>query len=311
MDQNLNIRLHRHLAMGTEFLLYADATEMDETAERTIVQAVFAEVDRVEAIFSRFQPSSEISRINRMAALGPVVTDPEVFHLLVLARSLWQLTHGAFDVSLGRVSQAWGFAHKAPHLPDPEELTRARAASGMAQVALDAEWRTVEFLVSGLELDMGALAKGYAVDCALHILRMSGVAALVNAGNSSVAATGEPFATGWLVEVAAPAGPGCSPETISRVPLHTNAMGSSGIMEQKLEQGGQTFSHLFDPRSVEGGQGEQATGAQLLQTSVLAPNAALADALSTAMFVLGPVEGAAVLASFPATVKHNWPALCQ
>jgi thiamine biosynthesis lipoprotein len=324
MELTPNIRLHRHAAMGTEFLLYLDPAQLDEADERTLVQAVFAEVDRVEGLFSRFRPASEISRINRLAAQGPVVTDPEVFSLLFEARTLWQSTGGAFDIALGRLSRAWGFAEKSPHLPDPEKLAQARAASGMAQVALDPEWRTVEFLAPGLELDLGAFAKGYAVDCALQILRANGTAALIDAGHSSLAATGEPFASGWPIEVQSPPFPGCPAQTLARVQLHTNAMGSSGIMEQKLEQGGQTFPHLFDPRSPRLGPCGQTVSARLLQATVLAPSAALADALSTALFVLGPVEGAAVLAGFPAVsalwivvedgqpraIRHQWPVSC-
>ena len=318
------VRLHRHLAMGTEFLLYLEPAEMSETDERTLVQAVFAEVDRVESIFSRFRPASEISRLNRMAAQGPVVTDPEVFQMLSVARSLWQLTGGTFDVAMGRLSRAWGFAQKSPHMPDKEELVSARAASGMAQVVLDPEWRTVSFNTPGVELDLGAFAKGYAVDCALHLLTAQGVPGLINAGNSSLAASGEPFESGWPIEVCSPQLPSVPAQTLSRVLLHTNSMGSSGIMEQKLEQGGQTFSHLFDPRTLGAEPGEQVRTAQVLQASVLAPTAALADALSTALFVLGPVEGAAVLVSFPAmaalwvlaeegqirSIEHNWPASC-
>jgi thiamine biosynthesis lipoprotein len=322
MDTNPNIRLHRRLAMGTEFLLYLDPAELDPAAERTLVQAVFAEVDRVETIFSRFRPSSEISRINQLAPLGPVVTDPEVFGLLLQAESIHQLTHGAFDVALGRLSRAWGFAQRSPHLPDPEELAQAQSASGMALVSLDRTWRTVHFLAEGVELDLGALAKGYAVDCALSVLHAAGAAALVDAGHSSLAATGEPFATGWPVEVRAPQLPGQEPTLLSSVRLHTNSLGTSGIMEQKFEQGGQSFSHLFDTRSQGIGNRDQDASAQLLQASVLAPTAALADALSTAMFVLGPVEGSAALAAFPGsaalwvtaqagcirTAGYNWPA---
>lgn len=316
-----SIRLHRHPAMGTEFLLYLNPAGLSVADELTLVQAVFAEIDRVEAIFSRFLPASEISRINQLAADGPVVTDPEVFHLLSLAQSLWRLTAGAFDIALGRLSRAWGFAAKSPRLPDLEEFAQARAASGMSQVRLDHEWRTVQFLAPGLELDLGGFAKGYAVDCALHVLSTNGAAALLDAGHSSLAATGEPFATGWPIEVQSPPLPGCAPQILGRAQLHANAMGTSGIMEQKLDEGGQTYSHLFDPRRAERDSCGQDAAALLLQATVLAPSAALADALSTAMFVLGPAEGAGVLACFPAAaalwivaedsqpraIGHQWP----
>ena len=316
------VRLHRHRAMGTEFWLYLVDTG-DAGEERTLAQAVWAEVDRVEATFSRFRESSEIARLNRLAALGPVVTDPEVFFLLLDGRRIWEKTGGAFDIALGRLSRAWGFAEKAPRMPTAEARAAAEAASGMALVELDAEWRTVAFLREGVELDLGAFAKGYAVDCALAVLRGAGAAGLVNAGRSSIGAVGEPFESGWTVEVKTPVGfdrscPGGKSKDAARihptdedlpvetpragqtedlkaVALHGRALGSSGIMEQNFEAGGRVYAHVYDPRKP----GERTAEArQMLQVTVLARTAALADALSTALFVLGPDEGAVVAGRF-------------
>jgi thiamine biosynthesis lipoprotein len=316
--------------MGTEFCLYL--AQADEAEGRAVFQAVFEEIDRVEATFSRFLPSSEISRLNRLAAQGPVVTDPEVFRLLTEAQALWQKTGGVFDVALGRLSRAWGFAERAPHLPEAEALAEATAAAGMALVELDAEWRTVRFLQPGVELDLGAFAKGYAVDCALAVLRQAGVAGLIDAGSSSIAAVGEPFESGWRVAVPNPAE--TAGNCLAELTLGSRALSSSGIMEQKFQQDGRTYSHLLDPRKMVGSsEGETAAPVsaqaeavaadrrQLLQATVLAPTSALADALSTAMFLLGPEQGAAVLDQFedcaalwvfsgPAGVgwqDHHWP----
>lgn len=314
-----SVRVHRHLAMGTEFCLYLEwpVTEMQEAEERTLLQAVFAEVDRVEAIFSRFRASSEIARLNRLAAEGPVVTDPEVFSLLFEAKRLWEKSGGAFDVALGRLGRAWGFADRSPHMPAPDELAEAEAAAGMALVVLDPEWRTVEFLRPGVELDLGAFAKGYAVDCALGVLRGAGVSGLIDAGHSSLAAVGEPFENGWKTEVRVPMPHGTDGRLLDAIPLGCRAMGSSGIMEQKFEAEGCVVSHLFDPRR---GGGEERRR-QMLQTTVLAETAAQADALSTALFVLGPEEGRAVAGIFENcaalwifkegdtqhTAEYNWP----
>ena len=297
-----SVRVHRHLAMGTEFCLYLQrpVTEMQEAEERTLLQAVFAEVDRVEAIFSRFRASSEIARLNRLAAEGPVVTDPEVFSLLFEAKRLWEKSGGAFDVALGRLGRAWGFADRAPHMPTREELTEAEAAAGMALVALDPEWRTVEFLRPGVELDLGAFAKGYAVDCSLGVLCGAGASGLLDAGHSSLAAVGEPFENNWKIEVRAPVMQGAEGALLDAIPLGCRAMGSSGIMEQKFEADvcvashPRVVSHLFDPRR---GRREERRR-QMLQTTVLAETAALADALSTALFVLGPEEGRAIAEIF-------------
>jgi thiamine biosynthesis lipoprotein len=320
-------RVHRHRAMGTEFCLYLEALDQEhaEANERACFQAVFEEIDRVEAAFSRFRASSEISRLNRQAALGPVVTDPEVFRILAETQSIWLKTGGAFDIALGRLSRAWGFAERAPHVPEPEAIAEALSASGMALVALDAEWRTVQFLQPGVELDLGAFAKGYAVDCALEQLRAAGVAGVIDAGHSSIAAVGEPFESQWLIEVrlppleepqdwSDPLSADCAADRVlSAVPLHGRAMASSGIMEQKFEQGGQTFSHLLDARSapsiaprldrgIAPSVNPRKPGSDparlMLQTTVLAPTSATADALSTALFILGPEEGSAVLSNF-------------
>ncbi|MDR3793657.1 MAG: FAD:protein FMN transferase [Terracidiphilus sp.] len=392
------VRVHRHGAMGTEFWLYlvdeggergADGLSAEE---RALVQAVWDEVDRVEGVFSRFRESSEISRLNRLAALGPMVTDPEVFSLLLDGRRLWEKTGGAFDIALGRVSRAWGFAERMPRVPEEGAREEAEAAAGMALVELDEAWRTVGFARPGVELDLGAFAKGYAVDCALGVLRGVGAAGLINAGRSSIGAVGEPFESGWRVEVRAPVlgerdgvalppisaknaekdgapgydrshpshknkdvarvghpefvakvedtefvsgtgHPECSgypAENVGRVlravALHGRALGSSGIMEQKFEEGGRVYSHLLDPRKL-GGDGEGRGGVasaetgQTLQVTVLAESAAEADALSTALFVLGPDEGAAVMERFEncaalwayqdaagiGTREWNWP----
>ncbi|MDR3724945.1 MAG: FAD:protein FMN transferase [Terracidiphilus sp.] len=345
------VRVHRHGAMGTEFWLYL----LDEggergadglsAGERALVQAVWDEVDRVEGVFSRFRESSEISRLNRMAALGPVVTDPEVFSLLLEGRRLWERTGGAFDIALGRVSRAWGFAERRPRVPEESARKAAEAAAGMALVELDEAWRTVGFARAGVELDLGAFAKGYAVDCALGVLRGVGVAGLIDAGRSSIGALGEPFESGWRVEVLAPVlgldrpHPSHKNKDVARmehqpgrlleaVALHRRALGSSGIMEQKFEESGRTYSHLLDPRGLNARKAERSTGGaasaeagQTLQVTVLAPAAAEADALSTALFVLGPDEGAAVMERFKdcaalwvckdsagvGTREWNWP----
>ena len=168
-------------AMGTLFTVYLH--DQGEARELEVFQAVFDEIERVEKTFSRFLPSSEIARINREAGQGPTVTDPEVFHLLEYAKDLSAKTEGAFDITIGRLTRAWGFAERKRDLPSSEVLEAAEAAVGWKHLQLDAEWRTVEFLKPGMELDLGAIAKGYAVDCALDLLRSLAVQAMIDAGS--------------------------------------------------------------------------------------------------------------------------------
>ncbi len=304
-----------HRAMATVFNLYIDAA--DEARARACFQCAFEEVDRVEQTFSRFRPSSEISRLNREAGNGPTVTDPEVFKLLAAAQDVSRKTDGVFDITVGRLTRAWGFAERAPHLPDAQTLEEAKEASGWRWLHLDPAWRTVEFLRPGLELDLGAIAKGYAVDCALGVLRSVGVRGVIDAGASSIAATGEDFAKEWRVSIANPSD---ASRPLCELPLGGLALSTSGVKEQSFERDGHIYSHLIDPTAQGLEPGNPAR--QLVQATVLAPASTLADALSTAMFLLGHEKGCAALAGFPGCgalwvynnagsiqwLAHNWPA---
>ncbi|MDR3726637.1 MAG: FAD:protein FMN transferase [Terracidiphilus sp.] len=281
-----------HRAMGTGFTLYVDCT--DEAQAQSCFQTVFEEIDRVEATFSRFRPASEISRINREAADGPMVTDPEVFRLLATAMEISRKTCGVFDITVGRLTQAWGFQAGQPAIPDTATLAEAEAAVGWELVALDPAWRTVEFLRPGVELDAGGIAKGYAVDCALEALRAAGVHGLLDAGSSSIAASDELFGNQWTVGIANPED---STKELCRVRIGRRALSTSGIREQSFSHEGRVYSHLIDPTAR--GHEKRKSELEVLQATVLAPSSMLADALSTAMFLLGPERGRIALRDFP------------
>ena len=281
-----------HRAMGTEFTLYIDTP--DEAQARACFQSAFEEVDRVEQTFSRFRPSSEISRLNREAGDGPMVTDPEVFALLAAARDVSRKTGGVFDITVGRLTRVWGFPDREPHIPEARALKEAEEASGWQYLELDPAWRTVEFLRPGMELDLGAMAKGYAVDRALSVLRAAGVRGVMDAGASSMAATDADFGKNWKVGIA---NPGDSSAQLCEVFLGGRALSTSGVKEQSFEQDGRIYSHLIDP-TIQGPPSIDPER-QVVQATVLAPASTLSDALSTAMFLLGHEKGSAALAEFP------------
>jgi thiamine biosynthesis lipoprotein len=303
-----------HRAMGTEFTLFIDTP--DAAQARACFQSAFEEVDRVEQTFSRFRPSSEVSRLNREAGDGPMVTDPEVFALLATAQDVSHKTGGVFDITVGRLTRAWGFPDREPHIPEARALKEAEEASGCQYLALDPAWRTVEFLRQGMELDLGAIAKGYAVDRALSVLRAAGVHGVMDAGASSLAATDAHFGGNWKVSIA---NPGDSSAPLCGVFLGGRALSTSGVKEQSFEQDGRIYSHLIDPTTQ--GLPSIDRERQVVQATVLAPASALADALSTAMFLLGHEKGSAVLAEFPGCaalwvyadacgiqcLAHDWP----
>lgn len=277
-------------AMGTTVEVYLYAP--DRVRAAALIEAAFAEIERVEAALSNYRRTSEISRINRTAGREPVVTDPEVFGLVGWALDYSRRTGGAFDITVGPLVRAWGFFRGNGHYPTPDELAEARASVGWHQVVLDDELRTIRFRTRGAELDLGGIGKGYALDRAVRVLRRLGVtAALLGAGQSSYYAIGAPpDAEGWRVVVADPYHP---ERALSTVWLRDRSLSTSGNAQKFFELGGRRYSHIIDPRT-----GEPAAG--MMQVTVMAGTATESDALATALFVLGPERAADVLARYDA-----------
>jgi thiamine biosynthesis lipoprotein len=271
--------------MGTTFdvYLYADA---DERASE-LFDACFDEIERIEAAISNYRTTSELSRLNAGAPSAPVVTDPEVFGLFRRSLDFSRESDGAFDITVGRLMKAWGFFKGRGSYPSPEELAHARAETGWRRVTLDPERRTVRY-DGALLVDFGGIGKGYALDRVAALLRGQGVtAALLSSGSSSILAIGAPpGARGWPVQVADPAD---RSRSLAMVVLEDMSLSTSGSTEKFFRLDGKTYCHIMDPRTgapVEG----------MLQTTVVAPSATDSDALSTALFVLGPNRGAELLA---------------
>jgi thiamine biosynthesis lipoprotein len=300
-------------AMGTTFDVHLYAA--DRARADALFEVAFEEIERVEAVFSNYRPTSELSRINREAASSPVVTDPEVFDLLARAFAVSRLSGGAFDMTVGRLMKAWGFFRGAGRYPSDAELKRALRETGWRRVRLDAAARTTSFTAPGVELDPGGIGKGYALDCVAKVLREAGVAAaLLSSGSSSVYALGAPPGKeGWPVRVPDPLN---RARVLSTVVLRDRSLSTSGNYEKFFRLGGRTYSHIMNPRT-----GRPVEG--VLQTTVIAAEATDSDALSTAVFVLGPARAAALLKNFEGAaalvvtdrkgagrvVEINWPRL--
>src|SRR5205814_10454293 len=190
-----------HPAMGTTFTIFLYAPDGERASE--LFSESFEEIDRIEEALSNYRATSELSRINRFAAKEPVVTDPEVFALLKTSLQYSARTDGAFDITVGPLMRAWGFFRGQGRYPSTSELESARASVGWQYVRLDPARRSVRFLKAGMEIDLGGIGKGYAVDRVVELLRNGGVhAALVDAGSSTLFAMGAPpGASGWRVLV--------------------------------------------------------------------------------------------------------------
>jgi thiamine biosynthesis lipoprotein len=271
------LRLSRRaMATSFEILLPFDTPHAAEMGE-----AAFELIDALEAQLTVYRDDSEVSRINQLAPSRPVPVEARLFDLLSLAQRISAETEGAFDVTAGALIKAWGFFRGPKRVPGEEQLRRAMERVGMRWVTLAPEGRSVRFGRRGLEINLGAIGKGYALDRAAELLgrQWNLSAALLHGGYSSVYAKGSPPGDerGWPVGITRPWE---RTRRLALVYLRDRALGNSAATFQHLEHQGRKLGHVLDPRS-----GWPASGID--SASVLAPTAAEADALSTACYVGG------------------------
>jgi thiamine biosynthesis lipoprotein len=269
------VRLTRS-AMACMFEVQISITEPNRQAA---VQA-FELVDRLEDQLSVYRADSEISFINQAAFDKAVPVEPRLFALLLRCQHLWQETDGAFDITCGPLIRAWGFFRRQGRVPSKDELEECRRCVGFNKVKLDVADNTIRFSRPGVEINLGAVGKGFVLDRVAEGLHEAGLdRALLSAGHSSIRALGAPrWDCAWRLALADPRD---RTRTVAHVGLRDQALSTSGSTEQSFVESGRRYSHLLDPRT--GQPAEVVT-----QVSVVAPDATLAEALSTAFFVLGP-----------------------
>jgi thiamine biosynthesis lipoprotein len=281
------VTLARH-AMATRFEMVLHGENASRL--RGAGEEALAEVERIEAQLSIYQPASEIARVNACAARQPVRVSPAVFRLLEQARRLHRDSGGAFDITIAPLVRCWGFMDGSGSWPDPGEVARVLRHVGMQHVILDEENLTVRFDGDGVMLDLGAIGKGYAIDRAAETLREAGVAsALLHGGTSTVYGIGKPPGDDvWKVAIESPPGDGATPRLLATVSLQDEALSVSAVWGKCFEHEGKSFGHVLDPRA-----GQPVSKAVL--AAVVLPSATETDALSTALLVLG-AEGREMIA---------------
>ncbi len=266
----------RAMATTFEAILPFDAPSAHEIAE-----AALDEIDRLEAQLTVYRDTSEVSRLNALAAHHPVRVERNLFALLTQAERIQRDTAGAFDISVGALIKAWGFFRRAGRIPLPEERAAVRERIGMQHVLLDPQRQTVFLQRQGVEFNLGSIGKGYALDCAVQLTNTENI--LLHGGHSSILARGNetPGKTGWTVGLSDPQRPQCRRAWIQ---LRNRAMATSAGTHQHFVHEGKKLGHLLDPRTAWPAEGT-------LSATATAPSAAEADALATAFFILG-VPGA-------------------
>jgi len=272
-------------AMGTVLeitLVGHDAGALPDTLAR-----LFAEAERLDALLSNWNSASDVSRLNASAGRGAHSVAPEVADLLGRSRELTKLTRGSFDVTVGPLVALWSEAGGRGELPSRAAVAEALGAVGGERVLVGADGRVA--LPEGTAVNLGGVAKGYALDRMLPLLDRAGVeAALLSFGQSSTWALGAPpGASGWRLLARAPDGGFAGVLT-----LRDRALSVSGSFGSFAEIAGRRFGHVLDPRSGEPLEEDR-------EALVVAPDATLAEALSKALLVLGAREGLALVTAQP------------
>ena len=245
--QNLTECHHAQYVMGTlvEITVFADADDTDVEAAEQRVHAAMEEFERLEKMFSRFDPDSELSRVNREAAERPVIVSPEFFEVIAQGQEYAAQSAGCFSLQLAPLVKLWEACADANRLPDEVEIAAARWLADASLVGLDRSERSIRFGAPGVELDCGGLVKGYAADSALESLQRAGFKrAIVNAGTSSIAAIGASLADRFAVR-----DPRDDQSAAGVITLTDRALATSGTAERQFDIAGHIFSHLIDPRT--------------------------------------------------------------
>ncbi|MBS1788476.1 MAG: FAD:protein FMN transferase [Acidobacteria bacterium] len=265
----------------------------DESALAEAVTAAFDEVDRIDRLMSHYKPESPLSRLNQNAASQPVKVEPELFDFISECLRYSRESGGAFDITVGPLMKTWGFFRGEGRMPKPEEMAEARAKVGWRHVILNEQDHTIRFDRDGVELDLGGIAKGYAVDKAVEVLKQRGIRrALVNACGSTIYGLGAPPGeAAWEVKLRDPVR---SQKTAMTIRLNNRALSVSGSYEKFFDLGGKRYSHIFDPRTGWPVQG-------VLSVAVLTETGTAGDALDNVFYVSGIETSKTLLKRLPRT----------
>jgi thiamine biosynthesis lipoprotein len=247
---------------------------------------VLSEASRIDQLLSKYIPSSEISQLNR---LGKLKVSAETFYIIKKSLEFCQLSQGAFDITVAPLVDLWGFSNQEFQVPGDDKIRAVLKLVGSDKIILHEKNNVVEFNVPGMRIDLGAIAKGFALDCAVKKLKENKIDnCLINAGGQ-VYALGDKFGTPWKIAIR---GAGKS-EIAGTCELKNKSASTSGNYEQFFLKNGFRYCHIIDPRTGYPAQ------SQITSVTVIADQGLTADALSTSIFVLGKKGVKEILRKFP------------
>jgi thiamine biosynthesis lipoprotein len=259
----------------------------DETRGRELVEQVLDDYRRIDRNMSTYRSDSEISRVNALAAKEPVHIDPELATLVERAQHISVLSGGAFDITYESVGYLYDF-HTRKH-PSEAEITERLPEIDYRHVHVDEAASTIRFDAAGVRINLGGIAKGYAVEHAAEMLKRAGVEhAVLNAGGDT-RVIGDRLGKPWIIGIRHPR---LADEVVTRLPIVDQAISTSGDYERFFEEDGRRYHHILNPATGEPAQG-------VVSATVIGPDATMTDGLSTTVFVLGPEKGLALIETLP------------
>jgi FAD:protein FMN transferase len=271
--------------MGTR--CYVELWSDDAVKGDAAIDAVMAELRRIDALMSHYKPESQLSQINAHANQEPVQVDKELFDLIKLSTHYSQITEGAFDITYASVGYLYDYPR---HIrPTEAQIRQALPAVNWRNMLLDEAHHTVRFEHPGMRIDLGGIGKGYAVDRGVEILKARGVKhAIVTAGGDS-RIIGDRMGRPWLVAIRHPDNP---KKVVTRIPLSDSAVSTSGDYERYFDEAGVRYHHIIDPRT-----GHSAS--KVRSATVMAPTATQTDGMSKTAFVLGAEKALEIINRMP------------
>ena len=276
------------ILMGSSFEITVVAEDEDFAKESLAIAK--KEIIRIENLISSWDQKSETSRINRNAGIAAVEVSKELFDLIFRAQQISKLSSGAFDLTFAAIDKLWNFDGRESEMPNPDTLKASVFNIGYQLIELDEESLTVFLPKKGMKIGFGAIGKGYAADSAKQLLVERGVlGGIINASGDMNTWGTKPDGSSWTIGIVNPMN---NKKVFSWFSLEHNAVVTSGDYEKFTQINGRRYSHIIDPRTGIPSQG-------IVSCTIFAGKAELADAIATAIFVMGVESGLFLIDQLP------------
>ena len=273
--------------MGTRFEITLVSTQ--EVANQYL-NAAQGEIERIERLISSWDANSQTAEINRQAGIKPVKVAKELYDLIARSIEISKITQGAFDISYAALDPVWFFDGRMKAVPSESERLKSVQNIGFKDLVLNAKEQTVYLPKKGMKIGFGAIGKGYAADATKKLMKSLGVSSgIINASGDLTSWGKKPDGTDWQVGISNPENPA---KVFSWFPVRDAAVATSGNYEKYVTLEGKQYSHIMDPRT-----GIPVSG--IKSVTVFAPNAELADAFATAVFIMGIDTGIDTISQLP------------